>query len=620
MKRILTSLIATAFAATTLFAQNELSHGNGNGDAANAASERPIVVHRLHGTPPKAGSGNAGTTGNGIDFHGGPVMVNGVNMYYIWYGNWAPYSNANGILTNFAGHIGGSPYFNINTTYFDGANVNVKNVVAYAGSYTSTYAAANPTNLTSNDIWNIVTNAFSHGLAQDPNGVYFVLTAPGVGQTNGANSSFLSQYCGWHTASTYSGNWIKYSFVGDANGVWGCTGYSGATPNGDIGADAMASVIAHELEEATTDPLITAWYDSSGAENADKCAWTFGTVFTEPNGSKANMTLGTMDYRIQQNWVNAAGGSCALSYSGIPDFGLSSSPTSQTVNPGSTATYNVTISQLNGFSSPVALSLVGTLPTGAVATFTPSSATTGSVLTITTLSTTLPGTSSLSISGTGGGITHTTGITLVVTKPDFSLSISPNSQNVVQGSPSGNYSVTVNPVNGFLGTVDLTVTSPNPLPTGVAVTTTPGTPGSPGTVKFTTSLSTPINSYLFTVTGTSGSLSHTVQGTLVVTSPGTFSVTLTPSTLSVKRSNSGTYTIQVTPSIAFSSDVALTVSGLPARTTATLSPGSVAGGSGSSMLKITAAKNAPFGSKTITVTGTGGGQTSSATATLTITN
>ena len=67
----------------------------------------------------------------------------------------------------------------------------------------------------------------------------------------------------------------------------------------------MASVIAHELEEAATDPDLNAWYDSRGYENADKCAWTFGTEYTASNGSKDNITLGARQYLIQRNWVNA---------------------------------------------------------------------------------------------------------------------------------------------------------------------------------------------------------------------------------------------------------------------------------------------------------------------------
>ena len=73
----------------------------------------------------------------------------------------------------------------------------------------------------------------------------------------------------------------------------------------------MASIIAHELEEATTDPDLNAWYDRRGYENADKCAWTFGTTKTL-NGALYNVTLGGNNYLIQQNWVNASGGYCAM--------------------------------------------------------------------------------------------------------------------------------------------------------------------------------------------------------------------------------------------------------------------------------------------------------------------
>ncbi|HMY14758.1 MAG TPA: hypothetical protein PKA58_00445, partial [Polyangium sp.] len=76
-------------------------------------------------------------------------------------------------------------------------------------------------------------------------------------------------------------------------------------------ADGAVSVLAHELEEAASDPDLNAWYDSSGYENADKCAWTFGTQSTASNGSKYNMTLGSRQYLVQQNW-SAASQSCAL--------------------------------------------------------------------------------------------------------------------------------------------------------------------------------------------------------------------------------------------------------------------------------------------------------------------
>ena len=71
-------------------------------------------------------------------------------------------------------------------------------------------------------------------------------------------------------------------------------------------------MIAHEAEEAATDPMLGGWYDQNGYENADKCAWTFGERYTTANGAKANMKLGSRDFLIQQNWVNASGGYCAM--------------------------------------------------------------------------------------------------------------------------------------------------------------------------------------------------------------------------------------------------------------------------------------------------------------------
>ena len=72
------------------------------------------------------------------------------------------------------------------------------------------------------------------------------------------------------------------------------------------GVDGAINVIAHELEESVTDPDGNAWYDFIGRENTDKRAWIFGTTYTAPNGSTANMHLGARDFLIQQNWANAA--------------------------------------------------------------------------------------------------------------------------------------------------------------------------------------------------------------------------------------------------------------------------------------------------------------------------
>jgi hypothetical protein len=249
-----------------------------------------------------------GGTSNGIVYHGGPVMLGTVNVYYIWYGNWSGNSATN-ILSDFASNVGGSPYWNINTTYYNGSNQHLSNSVAYAGSTTDNYSLG--TSLSDANIQTIVSSAITSGrLPLDGNAVYFVLTSADVT----ASSGFCTQYCGWHTHGTISGLDVKYSFVGNTDRCPSSCSSGNVSPNGNAGADGMASIVAHELEEAATDPDLNAWYDRRGYENADKCAWTFGTTYTTSNGGVANMKLGARDFLIQRNWVNAGGGFCATAY------------------------------------------------------------------------------------------------------------------------------------------------------------------------------------------------------------------------------------------------------------------------------------------------------------------
>jgi Phosphate-induced protein 1 conserved region len=206
-------------------------------------------------------------------------------------------------------HIGGSPYFNINTTYYDGSGRHVVNAITPMGSTTDNYSQG--TNLSDTGVEAVVSRAISGGaLPKDTNGVYFVLTSADVNETSG----FCTQYCGWHTSGSIAGSDIKFAFIGNPDRCPSACEAQTTSPNGNSGADGMANIIAHELEEAVTDPDLNAWYDSRGLENADKCAWTFGTTHTAANGSQYNMTLGSREYLIQRNWVNAGSGGCLLSY------------------------------------------------------------------------------------------------------------------------------------------------------------------------------------------------------------------------------------------------------------------------------------------------------------------
>ncbi len=188
-----------------------------------------------------------------------------------------------------------------------------------------------------------------------------------------------------------------------------------------------------------------------------------------------------------------------------PDYTISTTPTALSINSGSSGTSTVNVTPLNGYSGTVQLSYLAT--GGLTAGFNPASISTSgaSTVTVTVPSGTATGTYTVTVTGTDGTNTHSTPITVQVTNPDFTLSASPSSQTIRSGS-TGKATITVNPTNGFTGTVTLSSNKPSGW-------TTPTFSPSSTTSTSTMTIIVPSNlrsgTYTFTITGTSGTLTHT---------------------------------------------------------------------------------------------------------------
>jgi uncharacterized membrane protein/regulation of enolase protein 1 (concanavalin A-like superfamily) len=299
------------------------------------------------------------------------------------------------------------------------------------------------------------------------------------------------------------------------------------------------------------------------------------------------------------------------------DFSLTATPGSETVTQGNSTTYTAAISALNGFTGTVGLSVSG-LPSGATASFSPTSVNTSgsSTLTVTTASTTPAGTYTLTITGTSGSISHSATATLIVQGPaDFTLTASPSSQTVVVGNGT-TYTASISPLNSYTGTATLSVSG---LPAGVTASFNPATITASGnsTLTITTASTTTAGTYTLTISATDGALTHTTTVTLVVQGAPDFSLTATPGSQTVTQGNGTTYTTSISALNSYTGTVSFSVSGLPTGATASFSPTSVTT-SGSSTLTVSTATTTPAGTYTLTISATDGTLTHTTTVTLVV--
>ena len=196
-----------------------------------------------------------------------------------------------------------------------------------------------------------------------------------------------------------------------------------------------------------------------------------------------------------------------------PDFSVAATPSSRTVPPGTGTTYSVSVTPSNGFTGNVTFSVSG-LPSGATASFNPTSVTGSgsSTLSVSASSSTSAGNYTLTITGTSGSLTHSTQVTLAVA--DFSIAASPSSRTVSRNSKA-TYSVAVAALGPFSATVQFSV---NGLPARTSASFSPTSIVGSGNTTLTISSrpKAPTGTYPLTITGTGGGLNRSTTVNLVI--------------------------------------------------------------------------------------------------------
>jgi hypothetical protein len=222
-----------------------------------------------------------------MTFHGGTVFTASKTMAIFWGSQWTNASFAgdkiSGLDSFFQG-FGGSNFAGTSTEY-TGSNGQVTRTSTYLGhsvDTTSPPSGALSTSQAVSEACKITGNN------PDPSALYLIYTSTGAGSVN---------YCAWHSWGTCSGSKpIQVAYMPNIDGIAGCDPTDTWTTHSQ-GLAAVANVTSHELSETITDPRGTSWYDSSGAENGDKCAWSFHGPVTLTNSSV---------WKLQMEWSNAA--------------------------------------------------------------------------------------------------------------------------------------------------------------------------------------------------------------------------------------------------------------------------------------------------------------------------
>jgi hypothetical protein len=248
-------------------------------------------AHDLHGF-----GGGGGSRALMVN-HGGPIMTTFVTQAIFWGPSWSTAAFAGdkmtGLDTFYSGYSG-SNYANASNEYV-GSNGHVGGLGTYLGHAidTSTATGGSSTLAILTEVCKVISDpTITPPLTPpkaDGTSYYPVYTDVPRGRAN---------YCAWHSAGrcTRTGPVLQFGFFFALDGDPGCDPQDGSGLHSQ-GLAALANVSAHELSEARTDPQGSGWFDSSGQENGDKCAWTFGAPLVK---------LGDTSWMLQGEWSNNA--------------------------------------------------------------------------------------------------------------------------------------------------------------------------------------------------------------------------------------------------------------------------------------------------------------------------
>jgi subtilase family serine protease len=275
---------------------------------------------------------------------------------------------------------------------------------------------------------------------------------------------------------------------------------------------------------------------------------------------------------------------------------------SLSIGQGMSGTINVNTVRSDGLTGNVSLSVSG-LPSGVTASFSPT-ASGGSVLTLNAGSAVVPGTYSLTVTGTLGTYTSTTTIALGVYVPTFTVNVAGSSTISMGQGMTWSGLLFITDEYGFTGNVSVSVSG---LPSGVTASFSQNPVASQSQFTLTVANTTALGQYPLTIVGTSGGQTSTTSITLVIAAPS-FTISLDRNTVFLGQGTTSNSLIEINSTTGFNGSVSFSISGLPSGVTAAFTPSAIG-----YTLTLTLSSSVSPGQYALTITGTSGTLTATTT-------
>jgi hypothetical protein len=137
--------------------------------------------------------------------------------------------------------------------------------------------------------------------------IWYVFTPPDVDECISPGICESNAFGGYHSLSNLGTGTAIYAYTGDPIVESGGVNRPGNDPQGYPDAEVVIDTVAHEVNEAMTDPEGVGYMDPNGFEVGDKCEFgpQFGTPLGfAPDGSPFNQVVNGHEYQIQEMWAN----------------------------------------------------------------------------------------------------------------------------------------------------------------------------------------------------------------------------------------------------------------------------------------------------------------------------